>query len=132
MLKFKISPPIVLAATTLAVFAPAPLRAETATGEVTVLTIIDVVPNYAMPQNVETASALLAKLAEETQRAPGLVNFKILQDATRSNHFVIVGVWKDMHAFDAYTGADTTKTFRQAFQPRLGGPFDERVYVDLK
>ena len=110
----------------------APVRAQAPSGPVTVLTIIDVVPNYAMAQNVETSAALLGKLAADTQHAPGVVSFKILQDATRSNHFVIEAVWKDRQSFDAYSGADTTKQFRQAFQPRQGGPFDERVYVDLK
>jgi quinol monooxygenase YgiN len=110
----------------------APSRAQAPVGPVTVLTIIDVVPNYAMAQNVETSAALLQKLAADTQHAPGMVSFKILRDATRSNHFVIEAVWKDMPSFDAYTGSDTTKQFRAAFQPRQGGPFDERVYVDLK
>ena len=66
------------------------------------------------------------------QQAPGIVSFKILRDAGRANHFIILGVWKDMAAFEAYRGAETTRAFRQAFQPKLGGPFDERIYVDLK
>ena len=110
----------------------APVRAQAPSGPVTVLTIIDVVPNYAMAQNVETSAALLQKLAADTQQAPGMVSFKILRDATRSNHFVIAAVWKDMQSFDAYSGSDITKQFRAAFQPRQGGPFDERIYVDLK
>ena len=60
------------------------------------------------------------------------MNFKLLHDASRSNHFVIMGIWQDMKSFETYSGAETTKQFRQAFQPRQGGPFDERVYVDLK
>ena len=110
----------------------ASVRAQAPSGPVTVLTIIDVVPNYAMAQNVETSAVLLQKLAADTQHAPGVISFKILRDATRSNHFVIEAVWKDMPSFDTYTGSDTTKQFRAAFQPRQGGPFDERVYVDLK
>ena len=109
-----------------------PAWAQASAGPVTVLTIIDVVPNYAMPKNVESSAELLAKLAADTQHAPGVVSFKILRDASRSNHFVIQAVWQDMPAFEAYSGAETTKQFRAAFQPRQGGPFDERVYVDLK
>jgi hypothetical protein len=37
-----------------------------------------------------------------------------------------------MKSFDDYTGAEATRTFRQALQSKLGGPFDERVYIDLK
>ena len=106
--------------------------AETSTGPITVLTIIDVVPDYAIPDNVAISSSLLAKLAEDTQHAPGAISFKILRDAARPNHFVIFSFWEDMRAFAIYSGSDTTKAFRQALQPRQGGPFDERVYVDLK
>jgi quinol monooxygenase YgiN len=101
-------------------------------GEITVLTIIDVVPNYAIARNVEDFSALLDKLVRDTQHAPGVLSFKVLQDPSRPNHFVIVSEWKDMHSFDVYSGADATKNFRQAVQSRLGGPFDERIYNALK
>ena len=105
--------------------------AQEPAGEVTVVTILDVVPDYSIPHNVDGARALLSTLSDQTQHAPGLVSFKVLQDAARANHFVILGVWKDRQAFDAYSGADATRAFRQAFQPRQGGPFDERVYGDL-
>lgn len=107
-------------------------RAQPPAGEIKVLTIIDVIPDYAMPQNVETSAALLDRLAADTRHAPGLLSFRILRDATRPNHFVIEGVWTDMKSFERYSGAGTTRGFRQAFQPRQGGPFDERIYVDLK
>jgi quinol monooxygenase YgiN len=107
-------------------------QAQTAAGDVTVLTIIDVVSDYAMPQNVEKSASLLSKLAAATQHAPGLVSFKILRDASRPNHFVIDGVWQDMKSFDMYSAAEATRAFRQALQPGQGGPFDERVYIDLK
>ncbi len=106
--------------------------AQAPAGNVTVVTIIDVLSNANVPQNVENSNALLNKLAADTQQAPGLVSFKILRDANRTNHFIILGVWKDMQSFDAYSAADTTRAFRTAFQPKLGGPFDERVYIDLR
>lgn len=106
--------------------------AQSPPGNITVVTIIDVLSNANVPQNVESSNALLEKLAADTQQAPGVVSFKILRDASRTNHFIILGVWKDMKSFETYRGAETTRAFRQAFQPKLGGPFDERVYVDLK
>lgn len=121
-----------LSLTLLAPWAVLPAQAQTPQGLVTVLTILDVVPNYAMAQNVETSAALLRKLSEDTQAAPGRISFQVLVDASRPNHFVILGVWKDMQSFAAYTATDTTRTFRQALAPRQGGPFDERIYVDLK
>jgi len=106
--------------------------AQSPAGNVTVVTIIDVLSNANVPQNVETSNALLAKLATDTQQAPGLVSFKVVREAGRANHFIILSVWKDMKSFEEYGGAEATRAFRQAFQPRLGGPFDERVYIDLK
>jgi quinol monooxygenase YgiN len=107
-------------------------RAQAPGGNITVVTIIDVLSNANVPQNVESSGALLDKLAVDTQQSPGVVSFKILRDAARANHFIILGVWKDMKSFEAYSGAESTRAFRQAFQPKLGGPFDERVYIDLK
>jgi quinol monooxygenase YgiN len=121
-----------LAAATLVVDASGSARAQTPAGNVTVVTIIDVLSNTNVPQNVESAGALLDKLAADARQSPGVVSFKILREATRTNHFIILGVWKDMKSFEAYSGAETTRAFRQAFQPRLGGPFDERIYIDLK
>lgn len=106
-------------------------RAQAPAAEVTVVTILDVVPDYAMPHDVDGARALLRTLAEETRHAPGLVSFEVLQDAGRPNHFIMLGVWKDRASFDVYSGAAATRAFRQAFQPRQAGPFDERIYVDL-
>jgi quinol monooxygenase YgiN len=101
-------------------------------GNITVLTIIDVVPDYAMANNIAKSAMLLSRLAADTQASPGLVSFKILRDAKRDNHFVIEGVWQDMKSFEQYSGAETTRAFRNAFQPGAAGPFDERVYLDLK
>jgi quinol monooxygenase YgiN len=106
--------------------------AQAPTGSVTVVTIIDVLSNANVPQNVENSNALLNKLAADAQQAPGNVSFKVLRDASRANHFIIFAVWKDMKSFEDYSSAETTRAFRQAFQPRLGGPFDERIYIDLK
>jgi quinol monooxygenase YgiN len=123
---------VCLATATLVIDASGSARAQTPAGNVTVVTIIDVLSNANIPQNVESAGALLDKLAADTRQSSGVVSFKILREATRANHFIILGVWKDMQSFEAYSGAETTRAFRQAFQPKLGGPFDERIYIDLK
>jgi quinol monooxygenase YgiN len=123
---------ICLVAATLVIDAPGSARAQSPAGNITVVTIIDVLSNANVPQNVENSNALLNKLAADSQQAPGLVSFKILRDAGRANHFIIFGVWKDMKSFEDYSGSETTRAFRQAFQPKLGGPFDERLYIDLK
>jgi quinol monooxygenase YgiN len=116
----------------LALGASAPAHAQPATGSVTVVTILDVLSNANVPQNVENSNALLNKLAADTEHAPGLVSFKVLRDAGRANHYIVMAVWKDMKSFEDYRATEGTRAFRQALQPRLGGPFDERIYVDLK
>ena len=123
---------VCLTTATLVIDASGSARAQAPAGNVTVVTIVDVLSNANVPQNVENSAALLDKLAADAQQAPGVVSFKVLREAARANHFIIFGVWKDMKSFEAYSGAETTRAFRQAFQPRLGGPFDERIYVDLK
>lgn len=122
---------ICAAVTVLVVGAPG-AQAQSPTTNVTVVTIIDVLSNANIPQNVESSNALLNKLTADAQQAPGLVSFKVLRDAGRTNHFIIFAVWKDMKSFEDYSGAETTRAFRQAFQTKLGGPFDERIYIDLK
>jgi quinol monooxygenase YgiN len=107
-------------------------RAQAPNGNITVVTLVDVLSNANVPQNVENSNALLNKLAADTRQAPGLVSFKVLRDANRTNHFIVFAVWKDMKSFEDYSGMESTRAFRQAFQPRLGGPFDERIYIDLK
>jgi quinol monooxygenase YgiN len=123
---------ICLATAALVIDASGCARAQSTAGNITVVTIIDVLSNANVPQNVENSNALLKKLVADTQQAPGLMSFKVLRDASRANHFIILGVWKDMKSFEDYSGAETTRAFRQAFQPKLGGPFDERIYIDLK
>jgi quinol monooxygenase YgiN len=128
----KLSLAICLATAVLTIDASRSARAQSPVGNITVVTIIDVLSNANVPQNVESSNALLNKLAADTQQVPGVVSFKILRDASRANHFIMLAVWKDMKSFEDYSGAETTRAFRLAFQPKLGGPFDERIYIDLK
>jgi quinol monooxygenase YgiN len=128
----KILAALCLATIGLVIDASSTARAQAPSGNVTVVTIIDVLSNANVPQNVESSNALLDKLAADTAQSPGVVSFKILRDSARTNHFIILGVWKDMKSFESYSGAESTRAFRTAFQPKLGGPFDERIYIDLK
>jgi quinol monooxygenase YgiN len=123
---------ICLVTSTFVMGVPNAAWAQSPSGSITVVTIIDVLSNANVPQNVENSNALLNKLAGDALQMPGVVSFKILREASRANHFIVFGVWKDMQSFEAYSGAETTRAFRQAFQPKLGGPFDERIYIDLK
>lgn len=114
------------------IFAIPLAQAQSGTGPVTVITIVDVTPDYALSGNVQKSVGLLKQLVDVTQSAPGMISFKVLRDASRDNHFMIESVWKDMHSFETYSGAKSTRDFRTAFQPGEAGPFDERIYVDMK
>jgi quinol monooxygenase YgiN len=74
----------------------------------------------------QTASLLKALLAASRKEANGL-RFEVLQRMAPSSQFGIVEVWKDQAALDAHTAAAHTKQFRDALQPLLLAPVDERL-----
>ncbi len=108
------------------------VRAQAPAGNVTVVTIIDVLSE-------RECSAERGKFERVTQQANDRhatsAGARVLQDFARcgsQQSLHILGVWKDMKSFEDYRGAESTRAFRQAFQSKLGGPFDERIYIDLK
>jgi quinol monooxygenase YgiN len=92
-----------------------------------VVTYIDVFPNFA----AETSKQLL-QFAENSRKDPGCVRFEVMRDVERTNHFTVVEVWQNRHAYDAHLGMAHTKMFREKIQPGLGSPFDERLYYNLQ
>lgn len=77
-------------------------------GPVTVVTILDVVANYAMANNVETSTALLDKLLSGTKAATGLVSFQMLSDPNRPNHFIMFVTWDSMQSLDQDSSPTST------------------------
>ena len=95
--------------------------ASPASGEaVFVVTHVDVVP----PGD---AVALLKRLAEDSRGENGCLRFDILQHAQRANHFTIVEAWRTRAARDRHAAATHTRQYRDALQPMIGSPLDERL-----
>ena len=100
-------------------FAVGPASAP-ATETVYVITHVDVAP----PGD---ATALLRRLADDSRHEPGCLRFDILQHADRANHFTIVEAWRTRAARDRHVAAAHTRRYRDALQPLIGSPLDERV-----
>jgi quinol monooxygenase YgiN len=92
-----------------------------ASGEaVFVVTHVDIAP----PGD---AAALLRRLAEESRGEPGCLRFDVLQHTQRANHFTIVETWRTRAARDRHAAATQTRQYRDALQPLIGSPLDERL-----
>lgn len=74
------------------------------------------------------APNLLRRLAEASRKDEGNLRFDVLQHAMRANHFTVVETWQNQKALDAHAVAAHTRQYRDALQPLLGSPLDERLY----
>ncbi len=84
------------------------------------------------PQGREETEVLLKRLAEESRKDDGNVRYDVFQQtAPRTNHFTVLGTWRDRSAFDAHETKAHTKQFRESLAPMLGAPYDERLYSPL-
>jgi quinol monooxygenase YgiN len=73
------------------------------------------------------ATALMRQLADESRAEPGCLRFDVLQHAARANHFTIIEAWRDLQARDNHAAAAHTRQYREALQPMIGSPLDERL-----
>ena len=85
-----------------------------------VLTHVDVAP----PGDAVT---LLKQLANESREEPGCLRFDVYQHAQRATHFTIVEAWRTRAARDRHVAAAHTRQYRDALQPMIGSPLDERI-----
>jgi quinol monooxygenase YgiN len=100
-------------------------QAQTANKNVYIVTHVDIAGT---PAIVADATRLLREFSADSQKDPGMVRFELLLQDGRLNHFTIVEVWQTREAFEAHSGAEHTKRFREKIQPMLGSPFDERLH----
>ena len=99
--------------------------AQTPNKNVYVVTHVDIAGT---PAIVADATKLLREFSADSQKDPGVVRFELLIQDGRLNHFTIVSVWQTREAFEAHSGAEHTRRFREKIQPMLGSPFDERLH----
>jgi quinol monooxygenase YgiN len=104
-------------------FAAGPLR-EAGDGMLHTITHVDVPP----PRKDET-EVLLTVQAVRSRTDGGNARYDVFQqNAPRTNHFTVFAVWKDEAAFLSHQAAPHTRAFREELGPKLGAPYDERLY----
>jgi quinol monooxygenase YgiN len=106
-------------------FLPQKAVSQTPGKNVYVVTHVDIAGT---PAIVAEATRLLKEFSADSQKDTGVVRFELLLQDGRLNHFTIVSVWQTRDAFEAHSGAEHTKRFREKIQPMLGSPFDERLH----
>jgi quinol monooxygenase YgiN len=116
-----------LTAATLAVVMAGAIPAAQAAEPVTVMTLIDAIPDQFVPQNEEKAQALLKQMNSDTQGEPGLSSFTILRETVHPNHFALLETWKSEADYGKHLAAAHTRKFRNDLQPLIGSPYDTIV-----
>lgn len=79
----------------------------------------------------DEVAALIKDQTEASKAEDGNLRFEGLQRTGRDNHFVILETWADPEARAAHAGSDHTIAFRNALEPMLYSPYDERPHVGL-
>ena len=88
-----------------------------------VIAHVDLAPSDLTP--VETA---LHNLAAAARQSSGNLGFEILRQTNRPNHFNLVSAWLGEAPFHAFAASAAARKFRQTIAPRLGSPYDERLF----
>jgi len=95
-------------------------------GAVFVLTHVDVLPQYE-----DDCLSLLRTMSIDTAKDYGNIDYEVLQQESRANHFTVVEEWTSRKALDAHTMAAHTRAFRERLSPMVGALYDERLYNQL-
>ncbi|KIT17582.1 putative quinol monooxygenase [Jannaschia aquimarina] len=75
--------------------------------------------------------SLIKGQAEASAGHDGLLRFEGLQRMGQPGHFVILEAWEGPEARAAHAAAPETVAFREALEPMLYAPYDERPHVGL-
>lgn len=79
----------------------------------------------------DAALALIQAQAEASLAEDGVLRFEGLQRIGQGNHFVLLEAWESAEARAAHAAAPHTIAYRQALEPMLYSPYDERPHVGL-
>jgi quinol monooxygenase YgiN len=101
-------------------------QAQTNGGPVFAVTYLDVAANA-----VERGPTLLKTYRDASRGDAANIEFTILQEASRSNRFVIVEGWRDQAAFDTHQKSQPTATFLDALLTIRNSPPDRHVLQDF-
>jgi quinol monooxygenase YgiN len=72
--------------------------------------------------------AALERLSTAACHAAGNELFAVWQQSDRGNHFNLVARWSSRGAHSAFSASTAAREFREIVGPRLGSPYDERIY----
>jgi quinol monooxygenase YgiN len=97
-----------------------------ASKNVYIVTHIDVMPKFS-----DDAAKAIQKYAAGSRKDKGAISVQGLVQDGRPNHFSIVEIWQSREAFEAHAGQAHSREFREALQPMLGAPFDERLHEPI-
>lgn len=93
---------------------------------VVVVTHLDIIPPF-----VPNAQPIIEQFAVDSRSHPGVELFIVVSWTPTTNHFQLIEVYRNQHAFDNHVGAARTIQFRNDLQPFIGAPYDERLYQVL-
>jgi quinol monooxygenase YgiN len=99
---------------------------ENLAGALYVVTHVDVIP----PGKDDCMAAFKA-MSVDTAADTGNINYEVLQQANRGNHFAVLEVWANRKALDGHAMAAHTRAFRAKLVPIAGALYDERIYKAL-
>ncbi len=91
-----------------------------------VVTHVDVIP-----PGKDACMAAFKAMSIDIANDPGNIDYLVLQQANRSNHFTVVEAWNSKTARDAHAMAAHTRGFRDKLTPFAGALYDERFYSVL-
>ncbi|MBT5330669.1 MAG: hypothetical protein HOL48_02680 [Porticoccaceae bacterium] len=81
---------------------------------------------------VEETEQLLRDQVQASRMEEGNLRFEAVQRISRSNHFVVLETWTSPETRAQHAAADHTLAYRQALQPLLYAPYDERPHHGLE
>jgi quinol monooxygenase YgiN len=93
-------------------------------GEIEVVTHIDVIPSF-----LTQAEPLIRRFVADSASDPGVREFLLVSWDDINNHFQLIERYATMRAFDQHVSAQHSVAFRNALQPFIGAPYDERLYT---
>ncbi|MBL4768630.1 MAG: antibiotic biosynthesis monooxygenase [Rhodobacteraceae bacterium] len=79
----------------------------------------------------DAVAELIKKQTASSKGEDGNIRFEGLQRIGQDNHFVILEAWSGPEARAAHAGSAHTVDFRNALEPMLYAPYDERPHVGL-
>lgn len=81
--------------------------------------------------NSDKVAALINEQTAASQAEDGNLRFEGLQRIGQDNHFVILEAWSGPEARATHAASAHTVAFRNALEPMLYAPYDERPHVGL-